>query len=236
MTNRIVPALRRYTRQTYGTVMWRRLGAAVITVPSALRTVASGRFIAGMLALPLAVVTTAFAAMLGGLVLINVGYPLRPLLGLAGNNGSVWASTYYDAWGGPTLAGAWAVHAMGAMLLVFPPLAWAIRGLLRAQVRLTGAAPAGATGVVSTPTGTEWSAPLRAGARRRRTGVIAAVLVSVYALALVAHTAGIGDNVIWLPRDVRSGLALAVVLAPIAAAILTIRTWWHPTSGTARPR
>lgn len=240
MTNGIARAFGRCTRQTYGTVMWRRLGATVIAVPSAMRTVASRRFVRGMLALPLAVVTTAFTAVLAGLVLINVGYPLRPILGLDGNDGSVWASTYYDAWGGPTLAGAWAVHGMGVMLFVFPPMAWAIRGLLRAQAHLTGTAPAPAkaAGVVSAPTRTAWPITSARGgtARRRRTGVIAAVLVSVYALALVAHAAGIGDNVIWLPRDFRSGLALAVVLTPVVAAALTARTWWRPAYGTARPR
>lgn len=240
MTNGIARAFGRYARQTYGTVMWRRLGATVIVVPSAMRTVASRRFVRGVLALPLAVVTTAFTAVLAGLVLINVGYPLRPILGLSGHDVSVWASTYYDAWGGPTLAGAWAVHGMGVMLFVFPPMAWAIRGLLRAQARLTGTAPAPAkaAGVVSAPTRTAWPiTPARSGTVRwRRTGVIAVVLVSVYALALVAHAAGIGDNVIWLPRDFRSGLALAVVLTPVVAAALTARTWWRPAYGTARPR
>ena len=38
-------------------------------------------------------------------VLLNVAYPIRPLLGMDGE--------YRDAWGGPTLAGAWAVHALG---------------------------------------------------------------------------------------------------------------------------
>jgi len=220
--------MRRYTRQTYGPVMWRQLGAAVIAVPSALRTVASRRFVRGMLALPLAVTTTALTVVLAGLVLINVAYPLRPILRLVDHDGSVWASTYYDAWGGPTLAGAWAVHGIGVMLFVFPPLAWAIRSLLRVQVRLTGTAPepAEATGVASAPTRAGQPVPLRTGARSRRSSVIAAALVSVYALALVAHVAGIGDNVLWLPRDFRSGFALAVALSPVVAAALTYRTWW----------
>jgi hypothetical protein len=238
MTNEIGPVVRRCIRQTYGTVMWRRLGSALIAVPSALRTVTSRRFVRGMLALPLAVATTAFTAMLAGLVLINLGYPLRPILGLGGHDGNVWASTYYDAWGGPTLAGAWTVHAIGVMLFVFPSLAWTIRGLLRAQAHLTGTnpAPAEPTGVVSASAPATLPVRPRAGARWRRVGVPAAVLVSVYALALLAHAAGIGDNVLWLPRDFRSGLALAVVLSPIVGAALTARDWWHPVSSTARPQ
>nr|WP_240942114.1 hypothetical protein [Planosporangium thailandense] len=232
--------------------MWRRLGTTVVAVPSAMRVLASRRFVRGMLALPLAVATSALAAGLAGLVLINVGYPLRQILGLGGHEGSIWASTYYDAWGGPTLAGAWAVHAMGTILFFFPTLAWAIRGLLRAQIHLTGTASAEATSMVPVPgravtrpaprpakTPRSAKTPRRAETSRRakirqRAGVIAAALISAYALALLAHTVGIGDNVLWLPRDFRSGVALAIVLAPVIAAVLTVRTWWFPVSGEAR--
>lgn len=236
VTDEITSAMRRYARQTYGTVMWRRLSAAATAVPSALRTMASRRFVRGMLALPLALATTALTAVLAGLVLINVAYPLRPILGLGDHDGSVWASTYHDAWGGPTLAGAWAVHGVGVMLFVFPAMAWVIRGLLRAQARVTGAAPAEATDVASALTRTSWRTAPRAGGMWRRAGVIAAALLSVYALALIAHAAGVGDNVIWLPRDFRSGFALGVVLTPVIAAALTARAWWRPASGTTRAR
>ncbi|MFG1886719.1 hypothetical protein ACGFIR_02470 [Micromonospora sp. NPDC049051] len=272
MTKQTVSALRRFIRQTYGTVMWRRLGVAVIAVPSAMRTIASRRFVSGVLALPFAAAATAVTAVLAGLMLVNVGYPLRPLLGLDGHDGSVWASTYYDAWGGPTLAGAWAVHGVGAMLFVFPLLGWVVRGLLRLQAVLTGTAPAavGAASAVLAPTRVRRPAPRRAGtmrcpgttpgagttppaetmrrartmrragtmgqarALRRRAGVTAAALLAAYGFALLAHAAGIGDNVLWLPRDFRSGLALAVVLAPVAVAALTVRVWWYPVPGTVR--
>jgi hypothetical protein len=64
-------------------------------------------------------------AYLWSLVPINLAYPLRP-----GTMGS-----YQDSWGGPTLAGAWAVHAAGgpAMLLAAP---WAARGGAVLQGRL----------------------------------------------------------------------------------------------------
>jgi hypothetical protein len=53
----------------------------------------------------------------------------RPLLGMNGE--------YRDAWGGPTLAGAWAVHALGgiAFLLLVP---WVLRGHVALWRRLMG--------------------------------------------------------------------------------------------------
>ena len=50
---------------------------------------------------------------------------------------SPWANDYTTSWGGPTLAGAWAVHAGLSLLTIYPVLAWAIRGLVRLQRRLT---------------------------------------------------------------------------------------------------
>ncbi len=48
------------------------------------------------------------------IVVLNLLYPGRRLIGMGG--------TLDDAWGGPTLAGAWAVHALGGlvMLLLMP--------------------------------------------------------------------------------------------------------------------
>jgi hypothetical protein len=54
--------------------------------------------------------------------------------------------------------------------------------------------------------------------------IASAAFVSVYALALLANTAGIGDNVVWVPRDVLSSFALIVVLSPLAAALMVFRT------------
>jgi hypothetical protein len=88
---------------------------------------------------------------LGFLVFINLAFPIRnylafgsrsgvalPWLGIhrVSTPGSVWASTYDNSWGGPTLAGAWAVHAGLILISVVPLLAWAIRGLTRLQGRL----------------------------------------------------------------------------------------------------
>jgi hypothetical protein len=63
--------------------------------------------------------------------------------------------------------------------------------------------------------------------------VVAAALLVAYAIAVVAHASGIGDNVLWLPRDLSSGAALAAVLAPVAAA-LAPRRWWRAAYATGR--
>jgi hypothetical protein len=96
---------------------------------------------------------------LGFLVLYSVGYPLRNYVGAGDGDtaplvpwahlsvhaapADAWASTYHDAWGGPTLAGAWAVHAALVLLTLQPILSWTVRGLARLQRRpLRPAAPA----------------------------------------------------------------------------------------------
>jgi hypothetical protein len=221
MTNGIARTARWYARQTYGVAAWRRLGTALVAVPLALRKVASRRFARGLLALPVAAAATGLTALLAGLVLINVlAYPFRPYLGLPGNDGGgIWASTYHASWGGPTLAGAWTVHGLGVMLLAFPLLAWTVRGLQRVETWLTGTATA------QTRTATARAPRWRPG--WYRAGVTATAVGLFFAFARIAHAAGIGDNVLWLPRDLRSGLALAVVLMPLAAAALTARTWWR---------
>lgn len=73
----------------------------------------------GLAAVPLDLVALAVAGYCWTAVLLNVVYPIRPLLGMDGE--------YHDAWGGPTLAGAWAVHALGglAFWLLVP---WVLRG------------------------------------------------------------------------------------------------------------
>ncbi len=234
MTNEIAQAARWYGQQTYGPLMWRRLAMALVAVPRALRTVVSARVARGLLALPVAAAATGLIAVLTDLIVINVvAYPWRPYLGLHGNDGGgIWASTYDGSWGGPSLAGAWAVHALGVMLLVFPALAWAVRGLLRAQARLSGTGIAAPRPQARKPARVPAPTAPRTPAHRARPwwyrlGVIVAALVLFFVLARLAHAAGIGDNVLWLPRDLSSGLALAVVLAPLAVAGLTARTWWH---------
>ena len=125
--------LRWYVRETYGPVMWRRLWSALAGLPAAGRS----RRPLGLL---FAVVAAALALLLAFMLLINVaGYPFRPFIGLHGNDGGgIWASTYHGSWGGPSLAGSWAVHAVQMMVLIFPVLAWATRGLVRLRDRATG--------------------------------------------------------------------------------------------------
>jgi hypothetical protein len=111
--------------------------------------------------LAIGVVTCVLLQDLAFLVFINVAYPLRAYLSLAGNPENFlpwqgwnllwsiriheatgpdpWGDTYNTSWGGPTLAGAWVVHAGLALLTIFPVLAWAIRGLTRLQAAVTRA-------------------------------------------------------------------------------------------------
>ncbi|MFJ1708828.1 hypothetical protein [Kitasatospora sp. NPDC088346] len=93
---------------------------------------AGGRLAAlahAVLALPLdavALVTTVYG---WSLVPLNLGWPLRPLLGMG-------TGDYAEDWGGPTFAGAWALHALGGgvgFLLLMP---WIGRGLTALQARL----------------------------------------------------------------------------------------------------
>jgi hypothetical protein len=75
-----------------------------------------------LLSLPLDLASLALLGYLCLGVLLNLAYPLRP--------GTL--DTYQHSWGGPTLAGAWAVHAAGGLvfLLVTP---WAVRATTRLQ-------------------------------------------------------------------------------------------------------
>jgi hypothetical protein len=99
----------------------------------------AGRVLAhSLLSLPLNVASFALTVSLWSLVLLNLAYPLRPALGIGDGD-------YETAWGGPTLVGAWAVHAAGGLLLLFVS-AWtvtAVTGLQgRLLRRLLGAGPA----------------------------------------------------------------------------------------------
>jgi hypothetical protein len=88
----------------------------------------AGRVLAhALLGVPLHAVSLALTAYLWLLVPLNLAYPLRP-----GTMGS-----YQDAWGGPTLAGAWAVHAVGGLAILFA-IPWIVRGTAALQGRLVG--------------------------------------------------------------------------------------------------
>ncbi|GAB7181859.1 hypothetical protein ATKI12_1690 [Kitasatospora sp. Ki12] len=56
----------------------------------------------------------------------NFGYPLWYL-----------GTDYHQAWGGPTMAGVWAVHATGWALCLFLLLRWPVRWIARGQRALT---------------------------------------------------------------------------------------------------
>jgi hypothetical protein len=86
----------------------------------------AGRAIAhALLSLPLNLVSAVVVAYVWTLVAMNLAYPLRPGLG----------EGYQDAWGGPTLAGAWAVHAAGGLAFLFAA-PWIVRGITALQGRL----------------------------------------------------------------------------------------------------
>jgi hypothetical protein len=86
-----------------------------------------GRVLAhALLRLPLDLLSLALTAYLWLLVLGNLAYPLRP-----GTMGS-----YRDSWGGPTLAGAWAVHAAVGLLFLFA-IPWILKGTTALQSGLT---------------------------------------------------------------------------------------------------
>jgi hypothetical protein len=65
-------------------------------------------FLGALLSLPLDAVGFAVSGYAWLVLLLNLGYPLRP---------DTTRQSLHDAWGGPSLAGAWAVHAVGGVLV-----------------------------------------------------------------------------------------------------------------------
>ena len=140
--------------RTFGADTWRRLGYAAVSGPVGL---------AALLLTPLRPRRAAelqrrvAARLLGGpapgrvRVPASIGYAVASLpLGAVGlwlalllvpntvRNvlyGAFPEGDYSHAWGGPTLAGAWAVHAAGALALL-PVGLWLVRGLTALQLRL----------------------------------------------------------------------------------------------------
>lgn len=103
-----------------------RVAARLLGSPAGERTSRPGSVAYALVTLPL--------GMLGlGLALLLVPNTIRNLL-----YGVFPEGDYSHAWGGPTLAGAWAVHAAGGLALV-PVLIWLVRGLTALQRRLAGA-------------------------------------------------------------------------------------------------
>jgi len=127
---------------------WRRTAYAIVALPATLPSLIgrpaqpalARRFLGvemparrpfrtvlhAVISLPLNLLAFLIAMYGWSLVLANLLYPLRV---------AVFGGTWEDAWGGPTLAGAWAVHSLGgfAFLFITPLL---LRWVTRAQERL----------------------------------------------------------------------------------------------------
>jgi hypothetical protein len=87
----------------------------------------AGRVLAHtVLSLPLNLASLALTVYLWSLVPANLAYPLRP--------GTM--DSYQHSWGGPTLAGAWAVHAAGGVVFLFVT-PWIVKAITWLQGRLT---------------------------------------------------------------------------------------------------
>ncbi|MES9602537.1 hypothetical protein [Actinomadura sp. NPDC000929] len=136
-------------RSRFGSSLWRRSAYALAALPAGLASLTGarvqpalahrlldvpsgrpGRFrtiLHALLSLPLGVLSLLAGAYGWGIVVLNLFYPARWLIGMGGS--------LKDAWGGPTLAGAWAVHATGGlvMLLLIPAL---MKGITTLQARL----------------------------------------------------------------------------------------------------
>ncbi|MCO5967939.1 hypothetical protein [Actinoallomurus soli] len=102
----------------------RRLAGALLG-----RGVRAGR-LRGVAVLPLALVSLVITGYGWSLVALNLGYPVRWLIGMGGS--------YEHAWGGPTFAGAWAFHAVFGGLTFLFLMPWILRGLTALQVRVLG--------------------------------------------------------------------------------------------------
>lgn len=112
-------------RRTSAYGLQARTARRLLGAPAAARPRTAGSVAYGLLSVPLGLVGL-------GLALVLVPNTVRNLLyGLVVDDHST-------AWGGPGLAGAWAVHAAGALALV-PVVLWLVRGLTALQRRLADA-------------------------------------------------------------------------------------------------
>lgn len=85
-----------------------------------------------VLSLPLNLIAAMVTVYGWSLVPLNFGWPLRPVLGMGTADPS-------QDWGGPTFAGAWAVHAVGGGVTFLLLMPWLGRGLTALQGRLAAA-------------------------------------------------------------------------------------------------
>lgn len=86
----------------------------------------AGRVLAHtVLSLPVNLASVALTAYLWAGVAVNIAFPLRP--------GAL--DSYQHSWGGPSLAGAWAVHAAGGLVFLFIT-PWIVMAITWLQGRL----------------------------------------------------------------------------------------------------
>jgi hypothetical protein len=140
-----ITAPRATLRAQLGRTLWLRSAYTLAALPAALASLAGapvqaslaqrlldvepkrrGRFptiLHALLSIPLNVLSLLLVGYGWSIVVLNILYPGRWLIGIGG--------TLDDAWGGPTLAGAWAVHALGGfvMLALMPVILKALTAL-----------------------------------------------------------------------------------------------------------
>jgi hypothetical protein len=158
---RVQPRLRGLWAETFGAPMWRSLAYGVLSLPAGIASLllalvgahrAAGRLQRGLadrwLRRPLTPPQNRdrwSRVLLQALLASTLGVVCWLLVALAGpntvRNVLLYPITDGDSvarsWGGPTLAGAWAVHAALA-LLPLPVELWLLRGLAGLQGRLAG--------------------------------------------------------------------------------------------------
>ncbi|MGQ4516933.1 hypothetical protein [Streptomyces sp. DW26H14] len=94
-------------------------------------------FVHAVLSAPLNLVALAVTGYFWTVAFINIGYPLRP---------DTTAESLTHSWGGPTLAGAWAVHGFGGGIPFLFLTPWVVRGFAAMQTRLIRALLGGPEG------------------------------------------------------------------------------------------
>lgn len=150
-----ITAPRATLRAQLGRTLWLRSAYTLAVLPAALASLTgapvqaslaqrlldveperSGRFptsLHALLSIPLNVLSLLLVGYGWSIVVLNILYPGRRLIGMGG--------TLDDAWGGPTLAGAWAIHALGGlvMLALMPVILKALTALhTRLLLRVLG--------------------------------------------------------------------------------------------------
>ncbi|WP_329456472.1 hypothetical protein [Streptomyces sp. NBC_01497] len=87
-------------------------------------------FVHAVLSAPLNLVAVVVSGYFWTVVVMNIGYPLRP---------DTTAASLAHSWGGPSLAGAWAVHGLGGGVPFLFLTPWVMRGFTALQTQLVRA-------------------------------------------------------------------------------------------------